>query len=477
MKTNNKTQTLCIDLDGTLIKTDLLHESLLELLKSNLLYLFSLVIWFFKGKAVFKSEIASRVSIDASTLPYNQAVIELIRKEKSNGRRVILITGSNEKLADLVQEHLQLFDKVVGSSAVRNMTGKDKAEYLINEFGESQFIYAGNSYSDLPVWKASQQAIVVDPPLGLKKQLRNISVDISWLSEKETSALTIPYALRLHQWLKNLLLFCPLVLAHKANDMAVLADSFLAFLAFSLCASAVYLINDLLDIPSDRQHAIKSQRAIASGLISIPAALGLCGLLLLASSLICYHYLPLQFSLLLGFYFCTTLLYSYKLKNFALVDVLILAILYTLRIIGGAYAIDVVPSFWLLAFSMFLFFSLALVKRYSEIKTRSEKGEFNDRVRGYIVGDNETLALFGIVSGFMAVMVLALYIDSTTIKELYTFPTLIWLLCPLLLYWVSRIWLLTRRGQMNEDPLLFAAKDTASFVIGVIGLIIIWLAA
>lgn len=280
---------------------------------------------------------------------------------------------------------------------------------------------------------------------------------------------------RFHQWIKNILLFVPLVTAHKLSETGLIFSLVEAFLAFSFCASAVYILNDLADLEADKQHPTKRNRPLASGNVPIIHGIMVAALLLLASSVIAMQ-LPIEFFIALIMYFILTLSYSLKLKSIALVDVLMLAGLYTMRIIAGAWVINVELSFWLLTFSIFIFFSLALVKRYSELVLMQTLDRDKIMGRGYQADDLSLLRTMGIGSGFMSVLVLALYIDSPNIKMLYTHPDYIWLLCPLFLYWISRVWLKTHRGEMREDPVVFALRDHVSLLIAVIGAIIFWLA-
>ncbi len=281
---------------------------------------------------------------------------------------------------------------------------------------------------------------------------------------------------RFHQWVKNLLLFVPLIAAHKLSETELIISLAEAFVAFSLCASAVYIINDLADLEADKQHPTKRNRPFASGSVPITHGIIIGALLLLASSVIAMQ-LPINFFLALIVYFVITLGYSLKFKSIALIDVLFLAGLYTMRIIAGAYVINVELSFWLLNFSIFIFFSLALVKRYSELLLMQSFDKDKIAGRGYQFDDLSLLRMMGIGSGFISVLILALYIDSPNIKALYTHPEYVWMLCPLFLYWISRVWLKTHRGEMHDDPIVFALRDVASILIAGIGAIIFWLAS
>lgn len=467
---------LCVDLDGTLIQTDLLVESVFALLKKNLLYVFLLPLWLMQGKARLKQEIADRVDIDARLLPYHDAFLAFLKLEHHKGRRLILATASHEKFANAVGRHLDIFHAVFASTEKVNLSGTRKLSCLRNSLGNERFDYAGNAMVDLPILKYARHAILVRPERGVKKAVEeHVPVIRVFDGRKEHPLKEYLKAIRLHQWLKNLLVFIPLVMAHRFNEFTLLFQAALAFLAFGLCASSAYLLNDLLDLPDDRQHPSKLNRPFAAGSISaIRGALLIPALFVLAFGIALF--LPIEFFGVLALYYALTLAYSIFLKRAALVDVLTLAGLYTLRIIAGAAAVSVVPSFWLLAFSMFLFLSLALVKRYTELLTLQKQQRENASGRGYTVLDLETLSHFGSASAYTAVLVLALYINSDSVRDLYRDPEIIWLLCPLLLYIVTRIWLLARRDDLHEDPVVFVIRDRRSQLLVGVGAILMWLA-
>lgn len=466
---------LCVDLDGTLTRSDVLLESIFVIIKQNILYAFMLPLWLLKGKAHIKQQIANRIDLDFSLLPYNEPFLDYLREQKAQGRRLILATASNIKYAEQIALYLGIFDEVLASDADTNLGGLRKRQRLLDAFGERGFDYAGNAQIDLKIWTEARKAILVNPESGVREKAKEL-VTVERVFEDQKSGLR-PYfkALRLQQWLKNILVFIPLVMAHQIHDLKLITQLVLAFLAFGLCASSVYLLNDLLDLPADRQHPTKCNRALAAGIVSIKHATLLIPVLLLTSFTIAL-WLPTAFLGALALYYVVTLAYSLRLKRVALVDVIVLAGLYTMRLIAGGTAVTVPLSFWLLAFSMFLFFSLALVKRYSELLVLLRKNKQSDQGRGYCVADLETLAKFGAASGLMAVLVLALYINSEKVKSLYSHPEAIWLLCPLLLYWISRIWLMARRNQMHEDPVVFAIGDRHTNWLLLIGLLTLWAA-
>lgn len=467
---------LVVDLDGTLVRSDTLIESCFALLKSNFLYIVFLPLWLLKGKAAFKHEIAQRTKLEVGLLPYHSEFLEYLRMQSKNGRRLILATAANEKFANEVASHLDLFDDVVASDALNNLSGKRKLESIKLLLGDEDFAYAGDAHVDLSVWAEAQEVILVNPGRGVREEAASLGQICQVFEDRAGSSLLIYVrALRVHQWLKNLLVFVPLVMAHELGDMVQVGRALLAFLAFSLCASSVYLLNDLLDLPDDRKHATKKNRPLAAGDISVSVAVLLIPSFLFVA-FIASLTLPVAFTGVLAIYYLCTLSYSFRLKRVALLDVITLAGLYTLRTIAGTVAISTTFSFWLLAFSMFFFFSLALVKRYTELLLAQQEGKVKSSGRGYRTSDLEGLSQFGSASATMSVMVLALYINSEKVLSLYSHPEAIWLLCPLVLYLITRIWFLARRGEVNEDPVLFIIRDRRSQGMAALGALLLWLA-
>jgi 4-hydroxybenzoate polyprenyltransferase and related prenyltransferases len=466
---------LCTDLDGTIVKTDLLIESFFHLLKYHPLLIFLTPFWLFKGKAYLKQQIANRVELDVKVLPYHLAFLEYLRTQHSMGRRLVLATSSNSKFAHQVAEHLGLFNEVVASDDRTNLSGTNKLVQLKAAFGDQGFDYAGDSRVDLAIWPHAQRAILVNPKPGVKAAAERIVTIERVFDDQCQGIMHYLRAIRLHQWLKNLLVFVPLVLDHEVDSLPLLWQNLLAFLAFGFCASSAYLLNDLLDLTVDRHHPRKRLRPFAAGNIPILHGTLLIPVLLLSAFGIALL-LPGSFLTLLCTYFILTLLYSLYFKGKLILDVLVLASLYTLRIIAGAAVTSTIFSFWLLAFSIFIFFSLAMAKRYSELlQLQRAKGQFR-KGRGYRVVDLNAFTSFGAASGQIAVLVLALYINSDEVRTMYSYPETIWLLCPLLLYWVTRVWLLTGRGKMHDDPVVFAIRDRVSYCIAAAGIVILLLA-
>jgi 4-hydroxybenzoate polyprenyltransferase/phosphoserine phosphatase len=470
-----KSVPLCVDLDGTLIKSDLLWESLVRLLQRNPLYLPLVPLWLARGRAGLKEQLAARVAVDAARLPYHEPFLEFLREERRSGRPIFLVTASDRRMAEPVAAHLGLFAEVIASDGRTNLRGKNKAAKLVERFGERGFDYAGNSAVDLPVWAQSRRALVVNASPGLEARARKLGPVDRVFPTLGSGWRAWLQALRPHQWVKNLIIFVPLVTSHKITQFPLAIEALLAFIAFSLCASAVYVFNDLCDIDADRHHPAKRTRPFAAGALPLQAGLLAAPLLVAAAALLACR-LPCGFAVVLALYLFLTTAYSYGLKRIALVDVFCLAGLYTIRLIAGHASTGVVYSAWLLVFSMFIFLSLALVKRFVELDAVRVLEQPAIQGRGYVAGDAELVAALGSASGYMAVLVLALYVNSQEVKALYHQPMLLLLVCPLLLYWISRVWLIAHRSQMHDDPIVFALRDWVSYAVGALSLLVLWLA-
>ncbi len=466
---------LAVDLDGTLIRTDSLIEALMPLLKRNPFFFLLLFVWLIRGRAYLKQQVARRVTLDISSLPYNMEVLGFLQDQDRSGRRLILATGADEHIAHQIAVYLHIFDKVLASDGENNLTGFEKKDRLAAEFGVRGYDYLGNDAKDVIVWQAARRALVVGPKTFTDRIRARFSHVDRVFTIKSAGWPEWIRALRLYHWLKNLLVFVPLLAAHHLFEMGLMLGAGKAFLSFGFCASSVYILNDLLDLPEDRKHPRKRTRPFASGILPLAAGIAAAPLLLGFSIAIGLS-LPPAFLLILGMYYATTLVYSFRLKKIVILDVIVLAALFTLRMMAGSAAVDVWPSSWLLAHSMFLFISLALVKRYAELVTmRLEHGQAA-KARSYVASDSELLATMGIASAFMSVLVLVLYITSGAAQLLYGHLNVIWLACPALLYWLCYIWLIAHRGGMHDDPMIFALKDRVSRYI-LLSMVIIMLLA
>ena len=475
MSTSSHSKILAVDLDGSLANTDLLHESLIKAFYATPWIIFLLPFWLLKGKTKLKQELAVRSELNVDSLPYNQDLIEYLEQEKHKGREIILCTGSWHTLAEQVCEKFSFFSGFYGSDENGNLTGSNKAKLLLETYGEKNFSYVGNEKKDLKIWEHADSAVVISKSDSLSKLAEKACPVEKTILREKTSLKIVNKQIRIHQWVKNLLVFVPLVTSHQTTDMSLLFSVLLGFFAYSFCASATYILNDLSDLESDRKHHKKCFRPLACGALSITQGLVISAILLIASIIISL-FLPPWFLLTLVLYIVITLSYSFKLKRLQTIDITILASLYTLRIISGAAAINILPSFWLLAFSMFVFLCLAIIKRLSEIYKSKDKqeGDFKLSGRGYYISDFPILMSLASTSGILSVLVFAMYINSPEVAALYAEPYALWLICPLFGYWIIRIVIMASRGQIDEDPIVFAIKDRRSWVTGFIILLIIF---
>jgi 4-hydroxybenzoate polyprenyltransferase/phosphoserine phosphatase len=463
---------LVVDLDGTLILTDMLHESALKLLRERPLAVLQMPFQLAAGKAQLKQYIARHTELSAETLPYNTNFLQWLREERGRGRQLILCTASDHKFAQQVADYLDLFDDVMASDGSTNLKGEQKARDLVQRFGRGNFDYAGNSRADLPIWECAAQAIVVNAGDGLAAEAALCCPVVRTFAPQQVKRLDWLRALRIQQWLKNLLLFAPMLAAHRLTDPGALLLLVLAFFSFGMVASATYLMNDLLDLESDRLHPRKRKRPLAAGLIPAPAAIAVGGGLLLAGLLLASA-INLKFLACLLCYLFVTCCYTWFLKRQILLDCITLAMLYTLRIIAGAAAMNMGLSFWLLSFSAFLFLSLAFVKRYAEIEVQLLEGRDKVHGRGYYTPDAPLLQTLGVSAGYAAALVLSLYLNSEEILLLYQTPEIVWGAVFVLLYWISWMWIQAHRGHMHDDPLVFAIKDKTSLLAGVVFLLVL----
>ena len=478
---------LCVDLDGTLVKSDTLVDSTLALARQHPQLLLKLPGWLAEGKAALKRHITSSVELDVVHLPYNRDLLQFLVEQHAAGRPIYLATAADLALAQRVADHLGLFAGVLASDGSTNLAGVNKLAAFRERFGNN-FCYIGNAHADLPLLCACLQPMVANPTRGLTSGLRSANITVQrTFSETTATPRAWLKAIRLHQWAKNVLLFLPLLLAH-ARSVGLIAGALVAFLSFGLCASATYIINDLLDIEADRHHPRKRSRPFASGDLSAIHGVTVVLLLFLAAlalalavpaviralspALALAH--PFKFVEWLGIYTVTTLAYSLRLKRAILIDVIVLSGLYTIRILAGSAATGVEVSTWLAGFSIFFFLSLAFVKRFAELESLKARGGLSPKGRGYHIDDLEQLRSFGSASAYASVVVFTLYISNlSNATELYRHVNRLWLLVPVLLLWLSRLWLLASRGQLDEDPVVYAITDRRSLALGAIVLIIV----
>jgi 4-hydroxybenzoate polyprenyltransferase/phosphoserine phosphatase len=457
---------LFVDLDGTLVKTNLLLESLLVLVKLQPWTIVLLPLWLLRGRAYLKAEIVRRVDVAAEILVYDDDLLARLRAERDAGRTLVLVTASNTKYAEAIAQHVGLFVDVLASAGTRDLNGDRKLAAILAYTAGDAFDYAGNEAADLPIWRKARKAICVDTPMAVVRAVREFTAPDSIVRSRRSLPRSLVRAVRVHQWAKNALVFVPILAAHRIGDLGADLKVVAAFTAYSLCASSVYILNDLTDLRSDRLHPRKRKRPFASGDLPLAHGLLLSPTLLVMSAAIAIALLPRLFLVLLAAYYASAMVYNFAAKERPVWDVILLAGLYVLRVIAGAAAVPVALSFWLLAFSGFVFLSLALAKRYSEMHTLNKLGRAHAPGRGYLADDMPALQSMGVSSGYLAVLVMALYINSPEVHTLYTHPYALWAICPLLLFWISRIWLKTHRGLMHDDPVVFALRDGVSLVVG-----------
>ncbi len=469
---------LVVDLDGTLISTDLLLETVVDVLRRSPWLVLLLPLWLMRGRAHLKRQLALRASMSPGDLPYREDVLAWARKERAGGRTVVLATASDEGLARRVAQHLGAFDDVLASDGQLNLKGAAKRRALVERYGEGGFDYAGDRRADLQIWSAARRAIVVSNDAGLIAEARRAAPQTQQIRVAPLRPAAFLGALRVQQWPKNLLVLVPLLTAHRVGDAPSVAAAALGFLSFCLVASAIYIANDVLDLASDRAHPLKRRRPFAAGELGLGWALALVPLLLAGSLALAWRTGAGLAAVVAG-YALLGFAYSLWLKRLALVDVLVVAALYSLRIFGGAVAIDVPLSDWLLGFSMFIFISVALAKRHAELRRNRDEGSVaGTRVpgRGYRTSDLPFIGTLGAATGLMSVAIFALYITGADVTVLYAHPQVLWADAALILYWIARIWLLAQRGELGEDPLSFALRDPASYVVGALMVLVVYAA-
>ena len=457
---------LCVDLDGTLVKSDTLVDSLLLLVRSRPLDALKTPLWALRGKANLKREVTARVTLDVEHLPYNRPLLEYLMAQRGDGRKLYLATGADAGLADRIARHLNIFEGVLSSDGTTNLIGSNKLASFRSRFA-GDFDYIGNARPDLPLLSAATTPMLANPDLSLRMALRARGLKPQrTFTDRANGLRTFIKAIRVHQWAKNALIFLPLLLAHHLQAPVILAAA-IAFVCFSLCASATYIVNDLLDIEADRQHPRKRKRAFASGNLSAGLGMAIATVFLAVSIAGAVIFLPRDFVGWLIFYLVTTLAYSLALKRIVILDVVILSSLYTLRMLAGAAATKTVISPWLAAFAIFIFLSLAMVKRFSELQNVRSAGAQLSNGRGYLLNDIEQIRSFGTSSAFASVVVLSVYIGQPDVLSLYHHHDRMWLMAPLLILWLCRVWLLASRGELDEDPVVFALTDPMSLLMGV----------
>lgn len=467
-----QTVPLCVDLDGSLVRTDTLVESLVAAMR-DWHVIVHIPRWLLQGKAKLKAKLSERIKPSPELLPYNETVLQYLNEQKAHGRRLVLVTAANNSLAETINQHLGLFDEVIASDENQNLRGKEKARVLVERFGERQFGYLGNDGTDLHVWRVAHSGILVNTPDRVARQAADLTTIENRVLDRRPRARALIKILRPHQWVKNLLIFVPIVTSNSFGDFVAWLNAGLAFLAFCATASGIYVINDLFDLEADRKHPTKRNRSFASGSLSLETGFVLAPALLLLGLTFGIASATLLFVLS---YAAIAIGYSVKLKKMPLADIFTLAMLYTIRLFAGGEATSYRVSFWLLAFSGFLFLSLAALKRVSELRQLSDAHGNRAARRGYRAEDSLVLQTMGIGSSFVSSLVLALYVQSDVAAHTYAYPQVLWGTVPVVLFWQCRLWLSTARGHMDDDPIIYAVKDWVSWLTG-LALVTILLAA
>lgn len=453
---------LVVDLDGTLLRSDMLYESFWSALGRDWRVLAVAAGALTQGRAALKRRLAGLARLEPATLPYDARVVEYVRGWRAAGGRTALVTATDQTIAERIAAHLDLFDEVHGSDGARNLKGPAKAEFLTGRFGAGGFVYMGDSEADLAVWQVAARAVTVNAPAALRARVDALAVEAEHLETAPVSPRAYVKALRPHQWLKNVLIFLPLLAGHQF-DMATLLLAAMAFVAFSLTASSVYVLNDMIDLAADRAHPRKRKRPFASGAVPLRHGMVMTAGLFVLGAVLALLVGGAFFWVLMGYYALTTA-YSLHLKRQLVIDICTLAGLYTLRIVAGGVATGIELSVWLLAFSIFFFLALAAVKRQAELVDAADRGTLKARGRGYNVGDLPIVTMIAISAGYVSVLVLVLYVSSPAVIELYNEPAMLWGIGAVLLFWITRTVMITHRGRMHDDPVVYAARDRLSQV-------------
>ncbi|WP_043871384.1 UbiA family prenyltransferase [Celeribacter indicus] len=457
---------LAVDLDGTLVRSDMLHESFWSAASKDWPSALGTLRALAHGKAALKRALAEASAVEVASLPYDEEVLACLRAARAEGCPTALVTASDRGIADRIAAHLGLFDEVHASDGRHNLKGADKAAFLVERYGAGGYVYLGDHAADLPVWAGAARAVTVNAPAALRRRVEALPVEVGHIGTARRDPAAYAKALRPHQWMKNLLVFLPMLLGHQLTVGAFFA-SLMAFAAFSLVASSVYVLNDLLDLAADRAHPRKRNRPFASGRLPLAHGTWLAGGLFAAGVLLSLALGPLFLFVMLSYYAMTTG-YSLYFKRRMVIDICVLAGLYTMRLIAGGVAAAVPLSVWLLAFSIFLFFSLAAVKRQAELVDSAKAGKLGASGRGYHVEDLSIISQMALAAGYISVLVLALYMNSPAVAVLYANPAALWGICLVLLFWVSWIVMTTHRGEMDDDPIVFAVRDRISRICGLL---------
>jgi 4-hydroxybenzoate polyprenyltransferase len=466
-----------VDLDRTLIRTDLLVEAVACLARTKPWKL-PLLGWYLliRGKAATKAWLADLVLPDPALLPYNKTVLDLIEEKRKRGLPVILATASNRRYAEAVAAHLGVFDEVLASSESVNLKGEEKLAAIhanLRKRGLRKMDYVGDCVDDVCLFQASRKGYLFSHQRRWSRRFLSAHKNVSLIGSEPPRTSEYIRSLRPHQWSKNILILLPVFLAHQWTNTTALLSAFVAAILFNITASGVYLLNDFIDVERDRKHPTKRHRPLASGALPLHyGPLGSMLLFILAFTSTALLTPPFFLVVLFG-YVATNFCYTFWLKNKPVIDVILLTLMYVFRIVAGGVATGLYVSDWLMSFSLFLFLSLAFGKRYQEICAAQSAGAHSGRIRGYVASDIRLIEVGGVGSGLLASLVLTLYIRNPEVTELYSAPRILWFMCPLILYWIGRFWIVCFRGEMKDDPVVFAMKDPISYCVAGCSLAII----
>jgi 4-hydroxybenzoate polyprenyltransferase len=455
--------TLYVDLDGTFIKSDMLLESCLAAIKEKPYLIFMLLVWLTKGRSYLKAKLAEHSSFNVTTIPLNRQTSAFITDQKGKGRRIILATASNEDIAQKFVDAYPIFDGFLASTPIHNLKGACKLEEILKV--SADFSYMGNSSEDFVLFEKAQESYLVNPTKAAVK-LNNGDFVIKKVLDYDPSLPKFKVwfkQLRIHQWIKNVLIFVPILISNQFTDLALLTSTIIGFICFGMLASSTYILNDLVDLESDREHPRKCKRPLACCELSILDGTYVASILFVVAMLGALA-ISIDFFLVLLMYLVLTVSYSLKLKRYFAMDVIALASLYTIRIFAGAAILGVTVSFWLLSFSMFIFLSLALVKRCAELVALQSTEKENVSGRDYNVGDLTVFTSFGVTASMLAILMYCFYMNSDILSNQYQEPELLWLSLPAFGYWLMRMWVKTIRGEMHDDPIVYSLRDKGSLV-------------
>jgi 4-hydroxybenzoate polyprenyltransferase len=455
---------LILDLDGTLVRADMLLETALAFLKNAPWRVFEVGLWMLRGRAYLKHRLAAETNIEAEVLPFNEELLAYAADIAASGRPVYVATAADAEIAEKVVRRIPFIRGVIGSDGVRNLKGEAKAQVLAERFPDG-FDYAGDARADIPVWRRAETAIVVEAPASVVRAAAGVAT-VAKVFPRASRGRALLRSMRPHQWAKNALVFVPLILGGLVSHVDALYATACAFVALGLVASSTYLVNDIWDLTDDRSHWSKRNRPLASGRLPLAPALAAIPIGLIAGIAAAALAGPATVAVVL-LYLAVTLLYSFSLKRIPILDGFVLASLFTLRLGAGIVASGAPPSPWLLVFAMFLFASLSFAKRHTEVARVVERGGTEVRGRGYKSIDLPLIMGIGMATGVAAVLIMVLYIINDAFRQsFYGNTAWLWGFPAILFLFVCRIWLKCGRGELHDDPVAFAVTDRPSLALG-----------